>query len=115
MKDEIRRLGFRVFMRDPSDPYCFYTDAEGKAIGYVQSSLGGGYDVSTVHIPNTTTGTGFRVCTSLRKLTSEDLQRGLDTPDWVRGKDRASVVKWRSIDHFKSASRWNATFKEYLP
>jgi len=58
--DQVKALGFRVFIRDGGDTYAHFTD--GKSFGYVQiGDYGYGYSIGSVHKPNKQTGTGFQI------------------------------------------------------
>lgn len=102
----IKSFGFDVYMRNPGDTYCYYTD--GTRIGYLQ----GEYDISTVHVPNQTTGTGFRMA-SYASLTKENLELGfVFAPSWANSYDRESVQKWRDIAHFLGSDSWHRQFQK---
>lgn len=108
--DHIASLGFDVYMQDPSDTYLHFTD--GVNIGYLQEARYGGFDLSTVHKPNTKSGTGFRVgdSISLEGLTAETLARAfIKYPSWASYP--SSVVKYRDIEHFLGADQFNAKYK----
>jgi len=112
----IRELGYRVFMRLPSDSWLYYTDAEGKNIGQLSAERFGGYWITTVHIPNRTTGTGFRV-KECSDVDAAALELGFATfPGWPLGPDAAATVKkWDSWEHFQRRDSWNASYREVLP
>jgi hypothetical protein len=104
----IKSCGYRVFMRKPSDKYCFYTD--GERIGYAQWS-----DirtvVSTVHKANRTTGTGFHVGDAITPDTLRDAIR-CHTPNWARAGDAGTVKKYASWDAFHNESAFNSELRE---
>lgn len=105
----IKGFGFNVYMRNPNDTYCYYTD--GDRIGYMQENRLGGYTICTVHVPNRTTGTGFNMATCA-ELTKENLELGfVNVPSWANSYDRESVKKWRDITHFLEADSWHRDFK----
>jgi len=107
----IKEHGFKVYMRKPSDSYMFFTD--GKSIGYFQSDKYRPATISTVHKPNGTTGTGFRVVDDADPKNKKDLERGFDfCPNWASGRDRASVIKWRDMAEFLEDNDWNAGYSE---
>jgi hypothetical protein len=102
-------MSLRVFVRDTENPtYCFFTD--GKNIGYAQWG-GISESVSSVHEPNKSTGTGFNVA---GEITRETLLAAMQTiaPHWASASDRASVRKYRDIDDYMKASKWNSELKE---
>lgn len=101
--DLIKQAGFQVHMRHVNDNWCYYTD--GTQIGYLQQDRLGVVSISTVHKPNSITGTGFSMGATL------DLPRGfIHSPGWADSRDRASVVKFKDWDAFVKSSPWN---KEY--
>jgi hypothetical protein len=97
----IAALGFRVYMStNPHfQTYCFYSD--GTRIGYLQrEDLTGGLSVSTVHLPNRQTGTGFKIgnCSALDRA---QLESGFITaPGWANSRDLASIRKYKSLAEF---------------
>lgn len=108
---KIQDLGFDVYMRDPKDTYCYYTD--GTQIGYVQEGRFEGYAISTVHVPNRQTGTGFRMVDHAPEITPVGLQAGFaQYPSWARADQRSSVVKWRDIEHFLNSDSWRKGFRK---
>lgn len=97
--DTIAACGFDVFQNPESKwrSYAYFTD--GKSIGYLQSgAFGGTCTISTVHIPNPASGTGFGMG-EVAHITREALSMAfVHAPHWA---DRASVVpvrKWPSIE-----------------
>lgn len=101
----IKSLGFSVYMRDLKDSYCYYTD--GVSIGYAQWSRLA-VSVSSVHKPNRTSGTGFRVEDD---ITAQGLRAALTlhTPHWAV-HDQSSVKKYKNWDEFQNANTWNSGF-----
>lgn len=96
--------GLRVYMRKPVDSYGYCTDGTG--IAYVQwSDYRPG--VSTVHVPNKTTGTGFQFSDT---ITPETVHRAMVTvaPGWAKEREVQSVRKYRNWEEFHSADSWNA-------
>ena len=105
----MHEMGLRVFVRDTENPmYCFFTD--GKNIGYAQWG-GISESVSSVHKPNKSTGTGFSVADEITQMT---LLAAMQTiaPHWASASDRASVRKYRDIDAYLKASKWNSELTE---
>jgi hypothetical protein len=82
--------------------FLFFTD--GTRIGYLQHDDGGSYSLSTVHIPNRTSGTGFRVTEGSEgplAFTRESLERAfIHAPNWAFSRDRESVRKWPDMAAF---------------
>lgn len=107
----IKQAGWRVFVR-PGSPYsrqyCYYTD--GKVIGYAQWSSGRP-QVSSVHMPNSQTGTGFQVDD---KITPETLKEAAQCtcPSWARAADRDCVTKYKDWDEFHSKDSFTSKLVE---
>ena len=106
----IASLGYRVFMRDPSDTYAYFSD--GTRIGYVEHDRMAGFTISTVHMPSRDVGTGYQVSRH-GPLTSELLEEAIrtHTPAWDR-RNSSAVLKYRDLDQFLASSTWNAGFVE---
>jgi hypothetical protein len=104
----IKAEGFRVFMRHPSDTWCYYTD--GTRIAYAQSN---GYDMrlTTTHKANRETGTGFVFDD---KITPEGIRGAIacHAPNWASQRDAASVHKWSSWQEFASHNTFGIEYKE---
>lgn len=92
MIEMLKAKGYRVFMRRPTDTYCYFTTQDGKKIGYLQTNPP---RACSVHRPNTKTGTGFMA-------DSVDEAINMHCPSWARHHHQ-DVVKWRDIEHFRSA------------
>lgn len=106
----IKAAGYRVFMRRPStDEYCYYTD--GARIGYAEWTGYRGPCVSSVHVPNRTTGTGFSVAD---EITAESLRDAISchAPDWATARERNSVRKYPSWTAFHGQDAWHAQLVE---
>lgn len=65
MLDFIKSLGYDVYIREPKQEYCFYTD--GTHIGYAQW---GGMEprVCSVHKPSLLCGTGYSLFSVIKLL-----------------------------------------------
>ena len=104
----IAALGYRVYMTpNPHfQTYCFYSD--GQRIGYLQRDYFGGLSISTVHIPNRRTGTGFHMVDQA-PLNRESLEMGFAfAPNWADSRDLSSIKKYKSLEDFL-ASRESGT------
>ena len=110
--ERVQSCGFDVYMRDVSDTYLFFTD--GTNIGYLQHREMDGFSLSTVHIPNTTSGTGFVVARFMADITCRELAECfVRCPSDFMGQGLAkSVVKWRDWDHFHNSNQWNKSFNK---
>lgn len=95
----IQSCGYRVFMRDPSDGYCFYTDAEGRRIGSAQWSSYN-WSVSTVRPPCRRNGTGTIVSNEINPETLAQALYGSLYSSWA--------ARCRE-------SAWNASYVEVAP
>ena len=106
--DAIAAAGFDVYMSGPTDTWLIFTD--GKNLGYMQDGRLEGLTLSTVHKPNTTTGTGFGMG-AVPEITREALARAfVIAPDWA-GRVVSSVRKYRDIEDFRSCDSFNAAYK----
>lgn len=105
----IKSCGYRVFMRDPKAEYCFYTD--GERIGYAQWSRHSSAYVSSVHMPNKKTGTGYQID---HAITPETLEKAIKchTPLWAGQSDAAATKKYKSWEEFHKSSRFNSELFE---
>jgi hypothetical protein len=71
-----------------------------------------GYTISTVHVPNTTSGTGFQIERNVDRFDKEMLARAFVlSPDWSRGTATASVRKYRDMEDYRKASAFNASYQ----
>jgi hypothetical protein len=102
--------GFTPYMRNTSDSYMYYTD--GARVAYLQIDRLRGVTLSTVHIPNRTTGTGFSLADDLYGVTKESLESAfMHSPSWANRFDRESVKKFGSMEAFLTSTKWNGDFK----
>lgn len=108
--DQIKATGFRVYMRNAKDIYCYFTD--GKNIGYFQIERIGSFSISTVHIPNTTSGTGYQIERYAYGAITKDRLRAafITCPSWA-GRD-SSVRKWNDFEAFRNADSFNKQLTE---
>jgi len=56
---KIQKLGFSVYMRKLSDSWLVYEQDD--KIAYMQEEIMNSFSISTIHIPNRNSGTGFLV------------------------------------------------------
>jgi hypothetical protein len=106
---QILAAGYRVFVRNGGDTYAYFTD--GNDIGYIENAWRG-VTISTVHIPNHDTGTGFGMG-SVSAISRETLSAAFThAPHWARESDRQSVRKYRSIESFLKANNWGGGLHE---
>lgn len=108
--DAVAAAGFDVYMRDLKDTWLLFTD--GQNIGYLQAPRGDGWSISTVHMPNSTTGTGFQIDRYLATFDRASLARAfVHAPRWASGRDVASVRKYRDIEHYRASGPFNAEYR----
>ena len=108
--DAIHEAGFLVYMRTPYDSWLYFVD-DADRIGYAQEEHSGFVSITTVHVPNKSTGTGF-VLDDIPSLSADNLAKAfVIAPSWVTDRDRASVKKWASWEAFKASSPFNADYK----
>ena len=106
----IQKAGFRVYMRSPKDSWLYFVD-DADRIGYAQETRSGFVSISTVHVPNSETGTGF-VLDDIPSLSADNLAKAfVIAPRWATGRQRASVKKWANWEAFKASSPFNADYK----
>jgi hypothetical protein len=106
---QVQKAGFDVYMRDPKDSWLYYTD--GTHIGCLQHNIYDGISVSTVHIPNQKTGTGFRVESGYESVGKTILETAFHIPSWAAGTDREASKPFKDIEHFLKADSWNQGYK----
>jgi hypothetical protein len=88
--NDAKARGLNVYGPEDLTTYFYFTD--GEKIGYCQADRACGPSWSTVHKPNTTTGTGFAA-----KSFDEALSFA---PAWASGGDRSTVQKFTNWDQF---------------
>ncbi len=95
---KIKAAGYRVFVSKAAEPtYCYYTD--GTNIGYAQWNRMGD-SVSSVQVPNRTSGTGFIVADVINADTLKEALVGV-APSWATREDRGSVKKFSDFAAFQ--------------
>jgi len=108
----VKALGFHVYMRSPGATFMVFV--EGDNLGYLQiNRLAGGVDISTVHVPNTSTGTGFQVHRGLSEsdLTADKLRDAFVVmPHW--GSARNSVRKYKGIEDYRRGDSFRAGYQK---
>lgn len=108
--DHVSQLGFDVYMRDPKDSWMIF--AEGDQLGCLSENRFGGYDIGTVHKPNTHCGTGYSMHVDV-PLPDRDTLRSafVKAPHWAYGRDVAHVVKYKGIEDYRKRDTFNAAYK----
>ena len=98
--DAIKACGFDVYLpQTPRPTWLYFSD--GNRIGYLQKGdFFGCFKLSTVHIPNKQTGTGFHAG-EIDRIDKQSLLAAFAyAPQWAIRRDRESVRKWPDIDQF---------------
>jgi hypothetical protein len=107
---KVQSLGFDVYMRNEDDSWLLFTD--GTRIGYLQADRLGGFSFSTVHKPNTTTGTGFQIDRNADGFDKSDLERCfIHAPHWALNREASTVVKYKNIGDYISENSFNREYK----
>ena len=109
----VQAAGFDVYMKNGDvDKYTwlFYSDPATGAIGYLQKPyFGDGVDISTLHKPTTSIGSGFRALENVA-VTAENLRAGLAVaPPWWRGSTD-NVRKYADIEQYRRENPFNAEY-----
>lgn len=107
------KLGCKVYQRDANaDTWFYYTD--GTNIGYVQFPRNESSSLSSVHMPNHTSGTGFRVTNSWDVINETSMRNAMMmvTPHWATGGQAKATVKWRNWDAFHAATAYSKGYAE---
>jgi hypothetical protein len=94
--------GFKVYVHEPKELIKWLYFEKNNNIGYVQKNYFGGLDFSSVHKPNTETGTGFQIHT---EIINANINHALDCfvnyPFWcVSLREKKSVIKYKDINEF---------------
>lgn len=100
----LKEYGFAVYVpadRDRRYQYGWYVAPDGVDFAYFQVNMDGACSCSSVHIPNKTTGTGFRILESMPRSTPEARAAFCVAPEWASARDRESVHKYKSFDVFR--------------
>ena len=102
--------GFDVYSPGPEASWVYFTNADG--IGYAQYNSFKLYDVSTVHKPHISCGTGYRIHSDIGRPTPEMLRNvcRMGRPHWAPMRDE--VRKFKNIEDYRSYSDWNARLKK---
>jgi hypothetical protein len=108
--EQIKAAGYRIFMRNRADSYAIFGDDTG--VAYVQFEPMAGYTVSTSHVPNKESGTGYQIERHVPELTPEMLRRAVKTvvPSWHR-HDKAPT-KYASVDAYTERDAWTRSYSE---
>ncbi len=104
---ELVEAGLKVYVTKEDFSWGYFTDGAG--IGYFQV---GDTGMSTCHIPNTSTGGGFRMYDFLDVGFAQNIVDGC-RPHWVSNSDSRLSIPWGSWERFAAKSTWK--FIEFIP
>lgn len=105
--DLLVRNGLSVYY--PEKPTTYFWFSDGENIGYVQIEKTG-FSFSTVHQPNSQSGTGFQVEKHVYPATIWDALKTFMVPNWAF---RMSHVKYRDWNQFQS-KHWQTLIKHSI-
>ena len=100
MLDFIKSLGYDVYIREPKQEYCFYTD--GTHIGYAQWR-GIEPRVCSVHKPSLSCGTGYSLFTKISKNTLDVAIKTIKPHHHARDE----IKKYKDWNEFHNLNDWN--------
>ena len=105
----LKDMGFRVYMKSPTDSYAIVTSEGG--LCYMQYGRSSGYKLTTTHKPNQSTGTGFQMYDWLNYVKKEQIDASIRTlaPSWAYGE---RPTKYKDIEDFRKHDQWNAGYTE---
>ena len=103
--ETLQAAGMTVLVpKNESGNYIAFGDD--KNVGYCQIDYFGGFSFSTVHKPNTSTGTGYRVADGIGRPT---LQHALGSfafaPAWASERDLSTIVKYKGVLAYLAKSK----------
>lgn len=110
--EKVQSFGFRVYMRNRSDTWLVFVD-EFDRLGMLEGDrLSGRYNLSTVHKPNTTTGTGYQVERHTPDFDKAMLLRCFARqPSWASSREAGTVIKYKGINDYRARDTWNAEYR----
>ena len=107
--DSIRNMGFKVYMRNPTDSYAYVESENG--ICYIQYNYMSGYNINTVHKPNISSGTGCRMYTEV-SITKERLEVAIRTVMPFPGVPLPT--KYKNMAEYIKSDKFSSTYKEVI-
>ena len=97
----LKKAGFQVLIPKESKTYCVF--GKDNKIGYCQIGGSGLFEFSTVHKPNSKTGTGYRIHSDITTPTTKHAEDAFAfVPHWANRKDMETIVKYKSLDDYKN-------------
>ncbi len=95
--EAIKVCGFAVHLPQTPRPSWLYFSDESGRIGYLQQEGRDWFKLSTVHVPNRLTGTGFDAG-EISTINRQSLAAAfVHAPNWANGRDRESVRKCNNL------------------
>ena len=97
LAETLQREGLRCYWSDESRWQTFMYVGDDTGVAYVQHDWMDGWSVNTVHVPNSDSGTGFRIADTARV---DDIQQAIkiSKPHWYQHGE--PVTKYPSIDAY---------------
>lgn len=99
---ELVKAGITVYVIEENFTWGYFTDGAG--IGYFQAGNNPG--MYTCHVPNRSTGTGFKMYDFLDVGLAQNIVDGC-RPHWISNSDMANSKPWGSWEKFARKSTWN--------
>jgi hypothetical protein len=102
LASQLLQKGYRIFCSP--DPYwqTYFLYSDGTRVAYAQYDRLVGLSFATVHKPNPTSGTGFKIDCVNAMISAEEALHGC--PDWARSM-WSSVNRYRDLDEFLARYR----------
>jgi len=88
-----------LYSKDRKNTWIYFTD--GINIGYTQYDKYTGLDFSTVHKPNKSTGTGFKV----GSLPEQEYWKAFSKPYWAFNMESVRFENWESFAKNKNVAK----------
>ena len=95
---KVQGFGFDVYMHKPDSSWLVFTD--GNRIGSLGMDRFGGFNLNTIHKPNTTSGTAFSMHSEVGDFDKSMLEDCFNTgPHWAF-QHFNSVKKYKNIEEY---------------
>lgn len=96
----LKENGFDVYIPEKEN-FTYFKFSKNSNIGYVQYDYMSGFSFSTVHIPHSSCGTGYRIKDGVSNPTIEDAEKTfINRPNWASMNDE--VKKYHNWEHYIS-------------
>ena len=105
--DCVKGFGFKVYQRKDSDSWIYYTFND--SIAYLEIGRFEGFNISSVHIKNVSTGSGYQVFQGV-ELTRVNLMQGFSGPSWTSCRSKP----FKDMDSFINSCAFNKSYQEVL-